>query len=62
MKSDRIIKRGVTLGGHTYLPGEEDELGAVLTSEEAKRLVDNGTLEGAWKGTAKAEPVKPAVK
>jgi hypothetical protein len=61
-KSDRVIKRGVRLGGKTYTEGMEDELGEVLSAEEATRLTEKGYLEGSWKGgktaPAKAEPAK----
>lgn len=53
--SDRKIIRGVRVGAKTYVPGQEDELDAVLTSDEAKRLSDKGYLEGKWSGKAKAE-------
>lgn len=63
MKSDRVINRGVVIGGKTYTPGQEDELAEVLPQDEADRLVEKGYLEGNWKGSGKkAEPAKKAEK
>ena len=53
--SDRKIIRGVRLGTTTYTPGQEDELDALLSSSEVKRLSGKGYIEGKWSGTA-AEP------
>lgn len=53
--SDRKIIRGVVLGDKTYLPGNEDDLDALLSASEAKRLSDKGYIEGKWSG-AGAEP------
>lgn len=58
MNSNKVIRRGVVNAGHTYLPGEEDELDAVLSPDEAKRLIANGTLEGNWTGKGKPEPTE----
>lgn len=52
---DRKIIRGVRVGTKTYVPGQEDELDAVLTAAEVKRLSTKGYLEGKWSGGA-AEP------
>lgn len=53
--SDRKIIRGVFLGDKVYVPGKEDELDAVLSASEVKRLSDKGYIEGKWSGGA-AEP------
>lgn len=53
--SDRKIIRGVLLGGTMYVPGKEDELDALLSAAEVKRLSDKGYIEGQWSGSA-AEP------
>lgn len=53
--SDRKIIRGVRLGTTTYVPGKEDELDALLSASEVKRLTDKGYIEGKWSGSA-AEP------
>lgn len=58
MNSNKVIRRGVVNAGHTYLPGEEDELDAVLSADEAKRLIANGALEGNWTGKGKPEPTE----
>jgi hypothetical protein len=59
MKSDRVIVRGVRVGGATYAEGQEDELAEVLPQDEADRLVEKGYLTGNWKGSGKkAEPTK----
>lgn len=68
-KDTREILRGVRIGNVVYKPGQEDELEARLTAEQVKRLTENGTLQGDWKGgkgevkapEAKAE-TKPEVK
>src|SRR5678815_3302167 len=58
--SERKIIRGVLLGSKTYVPGMEDELDALLSAFEVKRLSDKGYIEGKWSGsTAKAEPPAP---
>lgn len=59
--SDRKIIRGVRVGTTTYVPGKEDELDALLTSAEVKRLTEKGYIEGKWTGgaaEAKAEALK----
>lgn len=48
--SDRKIIRGVRLGTTTYVPGKEDELDALLSASEVKRLTDKGYIEGKWSG------------
>jgi len=53
--SDRKIIRGVMVGGTIYVPGKEDELDALLSASEVKRLSDKGYIEGKWSGGA-AEP------
>lgn len=56
--SERKILRGVRYGNKrskTYLPGMEDELNAVLSSEEAGRLSAKGYIEGKWSGQAEKE-------
>lgn len=53
--SDRKIIRGVRLGTTTYVPGQEDELDALLSASEVKRLSDKRYIEGKWSGSA-AEP------
>lgn len=53
--SARKIIRGVRIGGTTYVQGKEDELDALLTAAEVKRLSEKGYIEGAWSGAA-AEP------
>lgn len=60
--SDRKIIRGVFVEGKskTYVSGMEDELDALLSAAEVKRLTDKGYLEGKWSGAA-AEP-KPEPK
>jgi len=63
-KETKTIVRAVRTGGEdgkVYKPGQEDELAAVLTASQGKRLVENGSLEGEW-GTAKAAdaPKSPA--
>lgn len=55
MNSERKIIRGVIVNGTTYVPGKEDELDALLTSSEVKRLTEKGYIEGKWSGGA-AEP------
>jgi hypothetical protein len=50
--SDRKIIRGVVVGGTTYVSGKEDELDALLSSSEVKRLTAKGYIEGKWSGTA----------
>lgn len=50
--SDRKIIRGVRLGTTTYVPGKEDELDALLSASEVKRLTDKGYIEGKWSGSA----------
>lgn len=56
--SDRKIIRGVRLGSTTYVPGKEDELDALLSEGEVKRLGEKGYIEGKWTGSA-AEPEPP---
>lgn len=53
--SDRKIIRGVLFKDVMYVPGKEDELDAVLSTSEVKRLTDKGYIEGKWSGAA-AEP------
>jgi hypothetical protein len=61
--SDRKIIRGVFLGNTSYVPGMEDELDALLSSSEVKRLSDKGYIEGKWSGSAApAKTEKPAAK
>jgi hypothetical protein len=57
--SDRKIIRGVRVGATTYVAGKEDELDALLTADEVKRLSDKGYIEGKWSGSA-AEPESTA--
>jgi hypothetical protein len=56
--SDRKIIRGVMIGATMYVPGQEDELDALLSAAEVKRLSDKGYIEGKWSGSA-AEPEAP---
>lgn len=59
MNSDRKIIRGVRVGDKTYVPGQEDELDALLSADEAKRLTDKGYIDGKFSGKAKdPEPDK----
>lgn len=61
--SERKIIRGVRVGDTVYVPGKEDELDALLSAEEVKRLSDKGYIEGKWSGSAtQAKAEKPAVK
>lgn len=53
--SDRKIIRGVRVANKTYTPGMEDELDALLSMGEVKRLSAKGYIEGKWSGAA-AEP------
>lgn len=53
--SDRKIIRGVLLKDKMYVPGQEDELDALLSAGEVKRLSEKGYIEGKWSGSA-AEP------
>jgi hypothetical protein len=55
--SDRKIIRGVRANNKTYVPGMEDELDALLSADEVKRLSDKKYLEGKWSGSASAAPV-----
>lgn len=50
--SDRKIIRGVRVKDTTYVAGKEDELDALLSAEEVKRLSDKGYIEGKWSGSA----------
>jgi hypothetical protein len=61
--SDRKIIRGVLVGATMYVPGKEDELDALLSASEVKRLSDKGYIEGKWSGgAAEPEPPKTAKK
>lgn len=53
--SDRKIIRGVRIGATAYVPGQEDELDALLSPGEVERLSGKGYIEGKWSGSA-AEP------
>ncbi len=61
--SDRKIIRGVIVNSTTYVPGQEDELDALLSADEVKRLADKGYIEGKWSGAAtQPKTEKPAAK
>lgn len=50
--SDRKIIRGVIVNSTTYVPGQEDELDALLSASEVTRLTEKGYIEGKWSGGA----------
>lgn len=54
-KDIKKIVRGIRIDDRVYKTGEEDELQKVLKGNQAQRFVDNGSLEGDWGGTGKAE-------
>lgn len=60
--SDRKIIRGVHLGDKVYVPGMEDDLDALLSAGEVKRLSDKGYIEGKWSGSAEEPKTEKHVK
>lgn len=62
-KVTKRILRGVTFSVegsvHTFVPGEEDDLEAYMTPEQAERLVKEEAIEGDWEAAGKADDQQP---
>jgi len=54
MKDDRVIHKGVFVGGKTYT--DPDELEQFATPEQLQRLAEQGDISGNWG----LKPAKPA--
>ena len=58
MAGKTINAKHVDFNGRKYVPGEEDELAAVLPKRDVDVFVERGILTGDWSGAGELPPVK----
>lgn len=57
-KDNRTILSGIRVGSDVFTDGAEDELAAVLSPADGKRLLEAGAIAGDWDfGGSKPEPL-----